>query len=129
MRAVALAKAAPGFVALLIYFLYQLVLANIQVLKLLFVPNERIYPAIVEVPLDLPSDFSIYVLSSMITLTPGTLSLEVSSDRKRLWVHVIHTDSPQASVDEILTGFHHKVQTVFGKLRVAADGAARKGSV
>jgi len=95
------------------YFLIQLVLANVQVALLLFKPNRLIKPAIVAVPLPEISDFSLYCLSSMITLTPGTLSLEVSADRKKLFVHVIHTDSPSETVREIREGFLARVLWVY----------------
>lgn len=95
------------------YFLIQLVLANVQVALLLFKPNRLIKPAIVAVPLDEISDFALYCLSSMITLTPGTLSLEVSRDRKKLFVHVIHTDSPSQTVRDICEGFLARVLWVY----------------
>jgi multicomponent Na+:H+ antiporter subunit E len=95
------------------YFVIQLVLANIQVALLLFKPNRLLKPAIVAVPLGEISDFALYCLSSMITLTPGTLSLEVSQDRKKLFVHVIHTDSPAETVRDIRNGFLARVLWVY----------------
>jgi multicomponent Na+:H+ antiporter subunit E len=95
------------------YFLIQLVLANVQVALLLFKPNRLIKPAIVAVPLPEISDFALYCLSSMITLTPGTLSLEVSADRKKLFVHVIHTESPSETVRDICNGFLARVLWVY----------------
>lgn len=95
------------------YFLIQLVLANLQVAFLLFKPNRLLKPAIVAVPLGEISDLALYCVSSMITLTPGTLSLEVSPDRKKLFVHVIHTDSPSETVREIRDGFLARVLWVY----------------
>jgi multicomponent Na+:H+ antiporter subunit E len=95
------------------YFLIQLVLANLQVATLLFKANRSIKPAIVSVPLVEMSDLSIYCLSSMITLTPGTLSLEVSPDKKHLFVHVIHTDSTASTIDDICNGFMARVLWVY----------------
>jgi len=110
-----------AFLELSGYFLVQLVIANLQVARLLFMPNHLIKPAIVAVPLGKISDLALYCLSSMITLTPGTLSLEVSRDRRKLFVHVIHTDSPSETVRAICDGFLARVLWVY-------DGQRPQGS-
>lgn len=101
------------FLHLIVYFTWEVVKANLQVAKILLFRHEEIRPAIVAVPLDIQKDSQILILSSMITLTPGTLSLDVSEDRKKLFVHVIHTDDPEATIQEIKTGFENWVQEVF----------------
>ena len=47
-------------------------------------------PGIVKIPLDLETDVEITLLASLITLTPGTLSLDVSKDKKVLYVHSMY---------------------------------------
>lgn len=101
------------FIHLLIYFTWEVVKANLQVAKLLLFRHEEIRPAIVAVPLTVTRDSQILILSSMITLTPGTLSLDVSDDKKNLFVHVIHTDNPDGTISEIKMGFEKWVLEVF----------------
>lgn len=98
---------------LLIYFLYEFVKANYTVAKIVLGPNTRIKPAIICVPVNLSSEFQIFLLANMITLTPGTLSLSYDSEHQELFVHVIHTDDPTATVKEIKSGFEQLIREAF----------------
>jgi multicomponent Na+:H+ antiporter subunit E len=96
------------------YVAWQLVLANVKVARtVLFTPVHRLRPGIVAVPLDIESDAEITMLANLITLTPGTLSLDVSDDRRVLYVHSIEVDDPSAFRDETKTGFERAVEEVF----------------
>ncbi|MEP3300463.1 MAG: Na+/H+ antiporter subunit E, partial [Roseibium sp.] len=55
----------------------------------------------------------ITMLANLITLTPGTLSVDVSEDRKTLYVHCIDVPDPQATIDDIKNGFERKILEVF----------------
>ncbi len=99
---------------LLLYFIKELIKANIQVAKAVFVSNNKLNPAIIEIPLVLKSDMGITLLANMITLTPGTLSLDVSKDRKKLYVHVLSTDNYQATIEEIQLGFESRLYRIYG---------------
>lgn len=91
------------------YFLKEVVVANLQIAQLIFTKTEKLQPAIVKIPLELKTDRGLFLLSSMITLTPGTLSLEVSADRQSLYVHVTHTTDPEGVVQQIKNGFEKKL--------------------
>jgi len=72
--------------------LYDVVVANLQVAATILGPMSRLRPAFVRVPLDLRTDFAVTVLASTVTLTPGTVSVEVEDDgtgRRLLVVHVL----------------------------------------
>ncbi len=86
---------------LLAKFLFDIVVANFTVAKQVVMPNARLRPTFVEIPLALTDDFAIALLASMITLTPGTVSADLTPDRSRLLVHVLHTDDAQDVVDTI----------------------------
>lgn len=75
---------------LLLFFLWELVLANLRLARDVVRPLSDLRPAVVAIPLDLDTDVEITLLSTLITLTPGTLSLDVSSDRKVLYIHAMH---------------------------------------
>ena len=99
------------FFEMIFYFIYQLLLANWNVLKLLFISNEKIYPAIIAFDLDPDlSDFQIWTLASMITLTPGTLSIDVSENKEKLFIHVIHCENIDDLKNEIKNGFCSRVK-------------------
>lgn len=75
------------------YFLKELILANLRVAYDVITPAHLMRPAVVAIPLDARTDIEITVLATLITLTPGTLSLDVSPDRKNLFIHAMYVDS------------------------------------
>ena len=81
-----------------LFFARELVLANLRVARLVLGPRARMHPAIVALPLDVRSDLAIQLLAATITLTPGTLSIDMASDRRTLYVHVVDV-GPGADVE------------------------------
>lgn len=67
-------------------------------------PQLNIKPGIVAIPLDVRSDAEITLLSNLITLTPGSLSLELSHNQQILFVHGISVDDEQEFVQKIKSG-------------------------
>lgn len=100
----------PGF---LLYFAWELVVANLAVAAAVLAPAGRLRPAIVAIPLRLDRDAEIALLANLITLTPGTLSLDVSPDRRTLYVHAMATGSPDDLRREIQQGFERRILEVF----------------
>ncbi len=100
----------PGF---LLFFLKELVVANLAVAAAVIAPRGRLQPAIVAVPLGLDREAEIALLANLISLTPGTLSLHVSPDRRTLYVHAMATASPDALRREIREGFERRILEVF----------------
>ncbi len=103
----------PKALGLLLYFLKEILLSNAAVARSLLSPVSSLSPGIVAVPLDLKSDPQITLLATLITLTPGTLSLNVSDDRRTLYVHAMYVDDPTELVREIKNGFEKRVMEVF----------------
>ena len=103
----------PKALGLLLYFLKEIVLSNAAVARSLLSPVSSLSPGIVAVPLDLKSDAGITVLANLVTLTPGTLSLDVSPDRTTLYVHALHVEDPEAFRREVKEGFERRVKEVF----------------
>ena len=71
-------------------------------------------PGIIAVPLDATEDGQILLLSMLINTTPGSVALDVSPDRKILYVHVMYMDTPEAAREEIKQGFERRVLEVLG---------------
>lgn len=103
----------PKALGLLLYFLKELLLSNAAVARSILRPVSSLSPGIVAVPLDLTSDAGITVLANLITLTPGTLSLDVSPDRRTLYVHALDVADPDAFRREVKEGFERRVKEVF----------------
>jgi len=97
--------AAAGFV---LFFLRELVVSNLRVAWTVLGPGTR-RPGVVAVPLDLEGDAAITLLANVVTLTPGTLSLDVSPDRRTLYVHGMFVDDPEAFRREIKDGFERRI--------------------
>ena len=92
------------------YFLYELTVSSFEVAWEVITPTHRSRPAIVAVPLDIEEPIQITVLANLISLTPGTLSLDVSPDGKTLYVHDMFVDDPDETRRKIKTGFERLVR-------------------
>jgi len=103
----------PVAVRFIFYFAWALLLANLRVAYEVLTPSFNMRPAIVAVPLDIRRDFEIAFLASLITLTPGTLSLDVSSDRRVLYVHGMFVSDIEKFRKEIKHGFERRVKELF----------------
>jgi multicomponent Na+:H+ antiporter subunit E len=98
----------------LLYFLWELLKANLRVTYEVLTPTHHMRPGVIAVPLDLKTDLEILVLTSLITLTPGTLSLDVSEDRKTLYIHAMFIEDRKEMRKLIKEGFERRVREVFG---------------
>jgi multicomponent Na+:H+ antiporter subunit E len=94
-------------------FIYELVLSAWRVAVIVLRPKIDLQPGIIAYPLTVDQDFEITMLANLITLTPGTLSVDVSEDRKTLYVHCIDVPDPQGTIDDIKNGFERKILEVF----------------
>ncbi|WP_223422723.1 Na+/H+ antiporter subunit E [Tateyamaria pelophila] len=94
--------------------LWDIMVANIEVAKIvLTVPNSELKPAWIAIPLDLVQPEAITVLAGTITLTPGTVSADLSDEGHSLLVHVLHTDDPDAVRDEIKNRYERRLKEIF----------------
>ncbi|MDG1470913.1 Na+/H+ antiporter subunit E [Pseudosulfitobacter sp. SM2401] len=94
--------------------LWDIIIANIQVAWIvLTVPNSKLKPAWIVVPLELRQPEAITVLAGTITLTPGTVSADLSDGGHSLLVHVLHTDDADAVRDEIMTRYQSRLKEIF----------------
>lgn len=100
-------------ISLVFLFVYELVLSTLKVALMVIKPKLDFKPGIIAFPLLAKSDIEITLLANLITLTPGTLSVDVSDDKKTLYVHAIDATNPEAIVADIASGFERKVIEVF----------------
>lgn len=100
-------------VSLALLFLYELVLSAWKVAVLVLSPRMDLKPGIFAYPLKVDRDFEITLLANLITLTPGTLSVDVSDDRRTLYVHAIDASDPDQARHDIAVGFERKIMEAF----------------
>ncbi len=94
--------------------LWDIIVANIEVAWIvLTVPAAKLKPAWIVVPLKLREPEAITLLAGTITLTPGTVSADLSDKGRCLLVHVLHTDDPDGIRDEIITRYEARLLEIF----------------
>ena len=94
--------------------MWDILVANIKVAwVVLTVPNAKLKPAWIVIPLDLRQPEAITVLAGTITLTPGTVSADLSESGHYLLVHVLHTDDPDAERDSIKSRYEARLKEIF----------------
>lgn len=91
----------------------DIVRANLQVAKLILGPSARLRPAFVEIPVLLEDELALTMLASVISLTPGTVSADLSDDRKVLLVHTLDVADEAAMVAEIKARYEAPLLEIF----------------
>ncbi|WP_067222925.1 Na+/H+ antiporter subunit E [Marinomonas gallaica] len=94
--------------------LKDILVANIQVAVLVLGPIKNLNPGFVAIPLDITSDVGITLLASTVSLTPGTVSVEISEDKQWLYVHALHLDNEQDLIDEIKQRYERPIKEILG---------------
>lgn len=101
---------ALGLVAV---FLFELVAASLRVVWDVLTPTQYSRPGVIAVPLEARTPAEVTVLANLISLTPGSLSLEVSEDGRTLYVHAMFVDDPEALRQELKHKLERRVLQVF----------------
>ena len=99
--------------SLIALFFKELALSAWRVAVLVLSPNMPVKPGIIAYPLTVDRDFEITLLANLITLTPGTLSVDVSADRRILFVHAIDCSDVEGTKRDIAQGFERKIMEAF----------------
>lgn len=94
-------------------FFKELALSAFKVARLVVTPKMDLKPGILAFPLKVDRDFEITLLANLITLTPGTLSVDVSEDRRFLYVHALDCADPAATIRDIADGFEARILEAF----------------
>ena len=96
-----------------LFFLWDLVRANLRLAFDVATPSYNMKPGIIAVPLDVTQDSEILLLAMLINLTPGSVALDVSDDRRVMYVHVMYISSPDDARAEIKQGFERRILRLF----------------
>ncbi|MGF1485091.1 MAG: Na+/H+ antiporter subunit E [Opitutales bacterium] len=98
---------------LLAFYTREVVLSNLRVARDVLSPKYRIDPAFFSIELDQLSDLQISILANLITMTPGTLSLDVSPDRRHLYIHTMYAASLDTLKQQLKSDYEQRVKRVF----------------
>ena len=99
----------PKAIMFVLYFLYKLLMANIQVAYDVITPRYFFRPGIIQYRMEAITDIEVNLLSTVITLTPGTLILDISDDRKVLYIHVMYLKDREHFISDIRNGYEKKL--------------------
>ncbi|MCP6682436.1 Na+/H+ antiporter subunit E [Bacillus nakamurai] len=101
-----------SLVKLFLIFMKELYLANVSVLQTIMSPKLNIRPGIFAFKTELTEDWEITLLSLLITLTPGTLVMDISDDRSILYIHAMDIDDAEKAIHDIRVSFEKAIQEV-----------------
>lgn len=93
--------------------IWDILVANIIVAKLIIGPNHHLKPGFIFIDLDIQHPLGISILANTISLTPGTVSCDVSEDRKQLKVHALHLESKTETIQHIKQRYEAPLIKVF----------------
>jgi len=88
--------------------------ANVEVALLIIGPIKKLTPGFVAIPINIDSDLGITILASTVSLTPGTVSAEVSKDKSWLYVHALHLDNEEELIKSIKQRYEMPIKEIFG---------------
>lgn len=102
-----------GLPRLVATIVLDIIRCNITVARQVLGDEREITPGFVWLPLDIENIHGIATLTSIITLTPGTVSASLSDDRRHLLVHVLDLKDAAAVIDEIKTRYEAPLMEIF----------------
>ncbi|WP_394152187.1 Na+/H+ antiporter subunit E [Loktanella salsilacus] len=101
-------------IAYCLIVMFDIIKSNAQVAwQILFKPDRTLQPAWIVIPLDLKKPEAITLLAGSITLTPGTLSSDLSADGTALLVHALHAPDPDSVRDDIKNRYERRLRRIF----------------
>ena len=96
-------------VKLILYFHWELLISSIKVAWDVITPTHHSTPGVIAVPIDARTNLEITLLANLVTLTPGTLTLDVSDDRETMLVHAMYVDDTRSLRAEVKRGMERRV--------------------
>lgn len=100
------------FASFILYFLWELLKANLRVAVDIITPRHRMTPGLIRIPLEAKTDIEITLLANVISLTPGSLCVDVSDDKKTMYVHAMYVEDAESYRSEIKNGFERRLLEV-----------------
>jgi len=99
--------------AFAIYYLKELVLSSLFVAWDIITPKDYMRPGIVEVPVDLKSETAIIAFANLISMTPGSLTVDMTHDKKKIYIHVMYLYDKDDFIRKTKTQIEKRIQLIF----------------
>lgn len=96
-----------------IFYIKEIIISNIRVAYDVLTPTHLMRPEIVTVSTTDMSDRQLLALANLITMTPGTLSVDISENREKLFIHAMYVKDPEAFSAELERSFVRRIRRVF----------------
>ncbi len=100
-------------IAFIIYYLKELVLSSLYVAYDIMTPKDLMRPGFVEVPIDLKSETAIIALANLISMTPGSLTVDMTPDKKKIYIHAMYLFDKEKFIQKIKGELEHRIQLIF----------------
>ncbi len=97
----------------IVFYLVKLVQANFYIAWDILTPKMHIKPAFMEVPVTLKSDLGLLLFSNLLSMTPGTLSMDISNDKKKVLIHVLYYSTDDIMLKDLM-GIQDKIKRITG---------------
>jgi multicomponent Na+:H+ antiporter subunit E len=101
------------FIEFFLVYLWELTKSNVLVALEALSPNFKMRPGFIKVPLDVKSDDAMLLLANLITMTPGTVTIDISDDKKSLFAHALFVEDPEEVRKGIKKVLEDRVQRLF----------------
>jgi multicomponent Na+:H+ antiporter subunit E len=97
----------------ILYYLKELVLSSLFVAYDILTPKDLMRPGIVEVPVDLKSETAIIALANLISMTPGSLTVDMTQDKKKIYIHAMYLYDKEKFIHKIKTELENRIRLIF----------------
>lgn len=97
----------------LLRLMWDIVVANWQVAKMILLSSRRLRPAFIAYPLTIEKDFTITLLANTISMSPGTVVVDFSHDRRSLLIHSLHELDSAKAIAEIKHRYEMPLKEIF----------------
>ncbi len=101
------------FFQLVNYYLQDLFRSNMIVARDIITPGEMGKPAIIKLEINCTKDLQIFVLTCLISMSPGSLCLKISKDRKHIWLHYLYPKQIDALINTIKNKYEKLIVEIF----------------
>lgn len=113
MRALQVIRKLPALIEFVAFYLCEVILSNLRVAYDVLTPQNLMRPAIISVSTEGLTDRQLLILMNTITMTPGTLSLDVDEKNHRLFIHAMYVDDVDSAGKELETNYLKRICYVF----------------
>jgi multicomponent Na+:H+ antiporter subunit E len=100
-------------VLFIFYYLKELILSSLYVAYDIITPKDLMKPGIVEVPVDLKNDTAIIAFANLISMTPGSLTMDMSADKKKIYVHAMYLHDKEEFIRKMKGELERKIAEIF----------------